>query len=45
MTDGTIKLRLRDVQYENPKDDEESLSDSKHHCVDSEIGASAIKCW
>ncbi len=37
MTDGTIKLGLRRVQYEDPEGDEESLSDSKHHCVDSEI--------
>ena len=37
MTDGIIKLRLRRVQYEDPEGDEESLSDSKHHCVDSEI--------
>ena len=44
MTDGTIKLRLRDVQYENPEDDEESLSDSKHHCVDSEIRLGGGMC-
>jgi hypothetical protein len=37
MTDGTIKLRLRNVQYESPESDEASLSDSKQHRVDSEI--------
>ena len=35
MTDGTIKLRLRNVQYTDPEGDEESLPDSKQHTVDS----------
>ena len=37
MTDGTIKLRLRYVEYECPEGDEESVSNSEHHSVDSKI--------
>ncbi len=35
MTEGSIKLRLRNVEYEDPEGDEEFLSRSKLHIVDS----------
>ncbi len=37
MSEGTIKLRLRNVEYEDPEGDEEFLSRSKLHIVDSQI--------
>ena len=37
MAEGRIKLRVRNVAYEHPGRDEESISDPELHCVDSEI--------